>query len=1219
MLVGLANDPLTGGVPHGDRVVRSAQSSEPEECVDFLVLGPLEVRVGREPVALGGPRPRAVLSDLIVHAPSVVATDRLIDDLWVDPPASAEAIVQNAVARLRKSLGPAVIETVAPGYRLTVDPGRIDARRFERLVRDARPLPARERADALRDALALWRGPVFMDLAFEPFLHVEIARLEELRLAALEDRLEAEIELGLHDAAVAELEGLAAGEPSRERLRRLQMLALHRSGRTQEALDVYERTRRAIDETAGLEPSVETKALQLMILREDPAIAPSAAVVAGAREGRRLVALVAATAMIEPGIDLEATAAIVRAVREALGDTTERHGGTVATPLGAESIAVFGAAGSEEDDVLRAGRAAIEALEILKSRGIPVRLALSVGRVLIEDGVPLLLGEVVDEVRAAAAGAPLDEIVVTASALPRGEGSFVVKEIDGHATLTGVRPGRLVRPSPPVPLVGRDGELARLDAAFESAVETSAPVHIVVVGDAGLGKTRLVADFVGRDDAAVLRAACVPYGEGITFLPLRDLAEQALLLDAGAPVPGDVSNAEAAFSDVRALLEHFLDARPVILVLDDLHWAVPTFLDLVEYLVLACRGALLVVSVTRPSLLERRPAWRDHALELEPLPASQARRLVEVADATHELAPDTVARIVETGAGRPLFVEQLVAYARETHVAPSSIPPSIEGVLTSRIDALAPGELTVLQHAAACGARFDRAALASLANQVDESALDGRLASLARSGLLHATDESFTFAHALVRDAAYEGIPKALRVSYHERIAAHIDQAGGLDGSVAAFHLETAALLSREIGSHRPDLEREAGLRLSEAGFEQWRGGDASGTVNLLGRAMAMIDRDEPLRLDVGVELSVALRAIGESAKAAMVLEETAAAARRLRQRRIERRVEVESLVPGMSAGLKPDAAWATVEGALPVFRRARDDRAVGRTLLFRAFLSSIGCRFSDSAAAAEEAFAYLERAGYDTSRATLVVAAAGVHGPLPIAEARAGCDELRDRAAGHALTRANIDLMRALIEVVAGDEARARRFHSDAVAVFEERGQRRVSLTDCAGIAAEIELMSGRLDDARAILEHAAAALELRGDSAWAARHHILRAEISCVEGDPAGALALARRATRSTPPADVHGSVTCMRVTAKAQAVAGRIVSARRLVRRALSALDGTDALELRSRVLGDAAEIERDAGNHEALRIALDQASAAASAKGSVLVERRIAVLRRELVEA
>ena len=144
-----------------------------------------------------------MLADLLLHAGSVVSMDTLIDDLWgADPPPTADAVVQNAVSRLRHTLGKEVIETRAPGYLLRIDPGAIDARRFERLVHDARPLPPSVRSAALSDALALWRGPAFADLAFESFLQGEIARLDELRLTALEDRIEAEVELRRHDDAI---------------------------------------------------------------------------------------------------------------------------------------------------------------------------------------------------------------------------------------------------------------------------------------------------------------------------------------------------------------------------------------------------------------------------------------------------------------------------------------------------------------------------------------------------------------------------------------------------------------------------------------------------------------------------------------------------------------------------------------------------------------------------------------------------------------------------------------------------------------------------------------------------------------------------------------------------------------------------------------------------------------------------------------------------------
>ena len=1191
--------------------------------MEFLVLGPLEVRAGRELRGLGGPRPRAVLAELLVHVGSVVSTASMIDDLWgAQSPPSAEAIVQNAISRLRESLGRSTIETVPSGYVLAIDPGRIDAQRFERLVREARPLPPGERAVALRSALALWRGPAYTDLAFEGFLQGEIARLDELRLTALEDRLEAELELGLHDRAEAELAALAAQEPERERLRRLQMLALHRSGRTQQALDVYEQVRRAIDEQSGLEPGAETKALQLMILRDDPIIATETTAVPGSGLARRPVALLVAQVVSEPGADLEAVATAVASGREALHDAVTRHGGIVAPSHGTESVAVFGAETASDDDVLRAGRAAIETSEMVRSRGVPLQLGLGVGRLLVERGVPLILGDVVDEVRHALTSVEAGHVVVTRSAADAGGAAFSLESRSGRCYLRGVNAGRPRGPFSS-PLVGRDGALAHLEAAFRSVVDTGAPAHVVVTGEAGIGKTRLIREFAAQVDAVVLAATCVPYGEGITFLPLRELADQAESVDATAPRLGEVSSADEAFAGVRELLQHLARSGPVVVALDDLQWAMPTFLDLVEYIPLACSGSVLVVSAARPELLDRRPAWESYALSLEPLSAADTRRLIEALPSNDPLAADVVEQLVATSDGLPLFAEQLAAFAQTGSggAVAVGVPPSLDSVLAGRLDSLTPGELTVMQHAAVIGPRFERAALAALADPTDVMRLDGRLAALERTGLLQPQGDVWLgFAHALVRDATYDGIPKAHRAELHERVARHLDLVGGAATTVPAVHLEAAARCLREAGVRRPALEVEAGCRLGAAGLVQLQGGDAPGAVNLLVRSRAMLEPADPYRLEVSVELIQALRDVGEHRQATAVLQESLDAARRLRRRRLELRVEVESIGPAILSGRGDDVpADRILRQALPVFRRARDDRGAGRALLVRAFLASVGCHFAEAANAAEEALVHLERAGYAPSAPLLVMAAAALHGICPIDVARDRCDELHRRAAGHALAQANVDLIRAMIEGLGGESDRARDLLEQASAVFEERGRRLMLLGDCTGVRAHIEILGGDLEAASAILETAADELERMGEHALGARHDALRAEIAIVVSEPASALKLVRRAAAGTPAIDLHAKVTCMRVNGIALAATGQVQKGRKLVEKALAALDGTDALELRSRVLLDLADVELRIGEPDAISAALDRAETAASAKGSVVLERRIEAMRQDSGDA
>jgi DNA-binding SARP family transcriptional activator len=241
--------------------------------MEFRLLGPLEVVERDRPVALGGVKQRSLLAVLLLHANQVVSADRLMDELWGDaPPPTAAKSIQVHVSRLRKELGDGRVSTRAPGYVLHIDPSELDLARFDQLVDEASRADPRSGAQKLRQALALWRGPALADLAYEPFAQTEIARLEELRLAALERRIDADLAAGRHAQLVGELEALAAEHPLRERLRCQLMLALYRSARQAEALDAYREARRALSEQLGLEPSEELKQLEQAILRHDPSL-----------------------------------------------------------------------------------------------------------------------------------------------------------------------------------------------------------------------------------------------------------------------------------------------------------------------------------------------------------------------------------------------------------------------------------------------------------------------------------------------------------------------------------------------------------------------------------------------------------------------------------------------------------------------------------------------------------------------------------------------------------------------------------------------------------------------------------------------------------------------------------------------------------------------------------------------------------------------------------
>ena len=303
--------------------------------MDFRVLGPLEVGGDGGTLELGGVKQRSVLAVLLLHANEVVSTDSLVDALWgASPPLRAGKTIQVYVSRLRKVLADDRLVTRAPGYVLYVDPGELDLTRFEQLVADARGAPPGSAAGKLSEALALWRGPPLADLAYEQFAQAEIARLEEMRLTALEQRLDADLALGRHGDLVPELETVIARHPLREHFRYQLMLALYRSDRQADALDAYRAARRELSEGLGLEPSASLRELEAAILRQDPELAPTPGVPSGpavaAAEADERVLLVAPSALGE----LEA----VLSVAQPLASTEPARELIVAGVVAAEEV-----------------------------------------------------------------------------------------------------------------------------------------------------------------------------------------------------------------------------------------------------------------------------------------------------------------------------------------------------------------------------------------------------------------------------------------------------------------------------------------------------------------------------------------------------------------------------------------------------------------------------------------------------------------------------------------------------------------------------------------------------------------------------------------------------------------------------------------------------------------------------------------------------------------
>src|SRR6266567_8611818 len=371
------------------------------------ILGPFQFEEGGQRITIGGIRQRAVLASLLLHANEVVPSEQLLMELWgEDAPPSAANALQAAISRLRRVLPPGRLITTDPGYALRIFPEELDVMEFEQLVSDGRDVlaagAAAQAVGTLRQALSLWQGPALADFRYEPFAQAEIARLEELRLACLEERIEADLALGSAGTLIAQLQRLVSEHPVRERLRGQLMLALYRSGRQTEALEVYRDFRRTLREELGLETSTLLRELEAAILRHDPALSP-APTATGAPLTRRPVTVLCIVLQLGSSsgmaLDPEALEVVNEQAVSGLTAVLERYGGQLAISAGERLVGVFGVASVHEDDALRAARASLDARSALATKAgillqrhgvsLACRFGLATGEALVGGSGPL--------------------------------------------------------------------------------------------------------------------------------------------------------------------------------------------------------------------------------------------------------------------------------------------------------------------------------------------------------------------------------------------------------------------------------------------------------------------------------------------------------------------------------------------------------------------------------------------------------------------------------------------------------------------------------------------------------------------------------------------------------------------------------------------------------------------------------------------------------------
>jgi DNA-binding SARP family transcriptional activator/tetratricopeptide (TPR) repeat protein len=880
--------------------------------MEFRVLGPLVMHVGGRMVELGGAKHRMLLALFLFRANEPISFDFLIDALWGEaPPERARNSLHVHVSRLRKVLPPGRIKTSQSAYSLVVESGELDLVQFRTLVKDARRSHAAGDAGAaselFSEALALWRGSPLPELAGSASFTSEIASLEEERLSAVEDRIVADLELGRHFEVVSELESLVAAHPLRERLVAHSMLALYRCGRQADALEAYRSARRGLVEELGLEPGRLLNELQQGILLHDPALDPLPVErrPSPARPSRRRVTLLLAGLSLPSRVDPEVAGRVLARGREAVRNVLMRHGAVVEEPLGDVVVGAFGLPAVHEDDALRALRAAAELSQALAPMRLELRVAIDSGEVLATDDRLVddqIAGWMMKLKETARDGATI--IGEGARRLVRGAVKLRESGVAGAWNVVDFDPtAELIERHFDAPLVGREAEIERLREAFTWVVGTRSSHLVTVLGPAGIGKSRLARELgdILSGEATVLVGRCLAYGSG-AFLPLVEVVKQAagdtspaaierlfegvddarLVVDqlTAALGTGERTSAEDAFWAFRRLFAALARDRPLVLVLEDLHWAEGRLLDFVEELVV--RGedsAILVLCLARPELLEQRPSWGGGGLDAESIrleALSQESSELLIRPLEQDVSQEARARILDRAEGNPLFIEQMVALLKEDPEAvDEGIPPSIQSVLAARLDRLATDERALLERASIVGLEFSLAGVTGLSPEDERPGLAEVTRRLVRKELVRPAEpeirgeERFRFRHILIRDVAYDSVLKSVRAELHERFASLVDEGSDRAGEleeIIGYHLERSYELRKELDPEAGELVQlaaEAGAHLSAAGGKELDRSDMPAGIDLLLRGLRLLPVDDPSRGDALAALAYAFRLTG--------------------------------------------------------------------------------------------------------------------------------------------------------------------------------------------------------------------------------------------------------------------------------------------------------------------------------------------------------------------
>ena len=984
----------------------------------------------------------------------------------------------------------------------------------------------------------------------------------------------------------------------------------------------------------------------------------------------------------------------------------ERHGGTVEKFIGDAVMAVFGIPTVHEDDALRGVRAAVEMrneltdlnreLEARRGVSISMRTGVNTGEVVAGDpslGQTLATGDAINTAARLEQAASPGEILLGASThrlVREAVRAEAVEPLGLKGKAERVPAFRLVAIVPGVevvprrldsPMVGRDRERQLLQLAFDRAVEDRTSHLVTVLGPAGVGKSRLIEEFVASlpEDVQVLRGRCLPYGEGITFWPVVEIVHQAaeitgedppdvaaeklrtlvgdghdsdLIHQRVAQVVGLVADSavpEETFWGIRRLLESMARDRPVVLVFDDIHWGEATFLDLIEHLADWTRdAAILLCCLSRNELLDARPGWGGGKVNstivlLEPLSERQCDELIENLLGRAQLQPAARERIVDAAEGNPLFVEEMLSmliddgllrrddghWVARDELGAIAVPPSIHALLAARLDRLDREERAVIERASVVGRVFYRGAVSELSPEPDRASVPDRLRKLVRRELIRPhtpefEEETYRFRHLLIRDAAYEAMPKEARADLHERFAAWLERAAGERvreyEEIVGYHLEQAFLLRSELGpvdEAARDVARRGGRYLARAGRRASARGDLPGTVNLLTRATQLLPREDRDRIRLLPILAESLQERAELTRSGELVEEAQVLARETG----DPVAMVHASVVECLQRVSTDPSYRFTDG-LGVLR-AVAERAEGiEDQEVRRFAEEMLVAFLFWSGRSSEAIEELDRSvqrsqtrgetDAEVYRILRAMTGPMVWGAIPVEDGIRRARKALEHTAG--AVQAHIRWGLAGLLAMRGEFEKSDEEMGTALSQMEEFG---MDLTLAAGqVPALVDLLKRDPAAAEARLRPGIERLREAGETGFMSTSAAVLAEALYRQGRLEEALEWTRVSEQAAAPDDVAAQMQWRGTRGKSLARQRRVEEGERLAREGLEIAAATDYLTMQGDSWMALAEVLETAGDREGAHQAAQQAALAWERKGITVEVQRARALMEEL---